>query len=116
MHPDHRLHVEDSEDALVASIYLASVVSLSDAECRTKLRQSKTSLLPQYQTSCEEALARTNILCTKNIVALKAMAIYLVGLSARQRTSWLTVVLDGKSGSFEHSKLMGSDGARHSQW
>lgn len=70
---------DDAEIALVSSIYLASVVSLSKAECTTKLRRSKKSLLSECQSFCEDALVRTNILCMKNIVALKALAIYLVG-------------------------------------
>lgn len=72
---------DDAQDALLSSIYLASIVSVSDAECETKLHRSKSSLLSEFQTLCEEALARTNILCMKNIVSLKAMAIYLVSIS-----------------------------------
>ena len=64
--------------ALVSSIYLASVVSLTDSECRTIFGHPKSSLLPDCQRLCEEAIVRTNILCMKNIQSLKALAIYLV--------------------------------------
>jgi len=75
-----QINITDAEDALVSAIYLASIVSLSEAECQSKLYQPKSSLLLEHQTYCEEAMASTNILCMKSTVALKAMVIYLVSL------------------------------------
>ncbi|KAK9781353.1 hypothetical protein SCARD494_14126 [Seiridium cardinale] len=85
--------LDDAEDALISSIYLGSVTSLTDAECREKFNRSKSSLVSECQALCEEALARTNILCMKNIIALKAMAVYLfVGLDCLSTQSLWTLM------------------------
>ena len=72
------IDLDDTQMALLSSIYLASVVSLSDVECQTKLQQSKVQLLSELQILCEEALAKMNILCMKNTVSVKAMVFYIV--------------------------------------
>jgi len=113
--PDYSMQVNVADDALVSSIYLASITSLSDTECRAMLSQSRTSLLSQYQILCEEALARTNILCMNNTSALKAMALYLVGILICDVTNHPTnIILVSKSGSSGHPKSVDFDGTRHS--
>ena len=79
--PGRSMQLDDAQDALVSAVYLASVVSLSGAECETKLQQSKVTLLSELQNICEGALAKTNILRMKNIVSLKALALYIVSSS-----------------------------------
>lgn len=66
------------ESALVFSIYYISASSLHDDECKTLLQQSRSSLLSQYQATCEEALLRTNLLCMNDILVMKAIIFYMV--------------------------------------
>ena len=80
--------LDDAQDALIFSVHLACVVSLTDAECKTKLQQSKIALLSKLQSLCEDALAKTNILCMESILSLKAMAIYIVGTSFQEQSKW----------------------------
>ncbi|KAI4594236.1 hypothetical protein KJ359_008511 [Pestalotiopsis sp. 9143b] len=69
--------LDDADRALVASIYLAAVISLTDAECREKFGHPRATLISECHATCEKAMAATNLLGMKNIVALKALAIYL---------------------------------------
>lgn len=70
--------LDDADRALVASIYLAAVISLTDAECRKKFGHPRATLITECHATCEKTMAATNLLGMKNIVALKALAIYLV--------------------------------------
>lgn len=72
--------LDDSEHALLFSLYLVSTTSLSEEECEEELHQPKATLMSKYQVLCEEALARTNILCITDITVLKALTIYMVSL------------------------------------
>jgi hypothetical protein len=74
----------DAECAFLFAGFLISVVSFSDGECESELHQSRSVLLVEYQTLCEEAVARTNLFCITDILVLKALTIYMVktGVSA----------------------------------
>ncbi|KAK6220659.1 hypothetical protein LQW54_002104 [Pestalotiopsis sp. IQ-011] len=69
--------LDDADRALVASTFLAAVISLTDAECREKFGHPRATLISECHATCEKAMAATNLLGMKNIVALKALAIYL---------------------------------------
>ena len=77
-------HLSDAEHAFLFSIYLTSVNSLSEEECREELQRPKPSLVSEYQMLCEEALARTNLLCITDITVLKTLAFYLVRHMSRK--------------------------------
>lgn len=70
--------LSESELALVYSIYLVSVVSLSEEECSMLLHQSKSFVLFQLQLLCEDALYKTNIFCITDIKVLQALAHYMI--------------------------------------
>lgn len=70
--------LDQSQQAVATSICLAGVVSLTNEECKSSLGRSRTALLLDCQTVCEELLTSTNVLCMKNVVSLKALLIYLV--------------------------------------
>ncbi|ETS85230.1 hypothetical protein PFICI_03255 [Pestalotiopsis fici W106-1] len=71
------LLLDDAEKSLVSSIHLASIISLTDAECRERFGQPRTFIVTECVVMCEKAIAKTNLLSIKNVVALKALAIYL---------------------------------------
>ena len=75
---EDRKRLSNAEHAFLFSLYLAGVISLSDEECKRDVQQSRLNLLTEYQTLCEEALSRTNLLCMTDITVLKALALYMV--------------------------------------
>jgi len=75
---ESRKQLSDAEHAFVFSLYLISVVSLSDEDCKRELHQSKSWLVLEYQLLCEEALSRTNLFCMTDIIVIKALTVYMV--------------------------------------
>lgn len=67
-----------AEQALVFSIYLISVASMSKEDRLQDSNESNSDLFNRIQLSCEEALLRNNILCIIDIVVLKALLLYMV--------------------------------------
>lgn len=78
VHAEKQQLLTDAEQAFVFSLYLISIVSLSDEDCSRKMHQSRSSLLSKFQMLCEDALSRTNIFCITDITVLKALTIYMV--------------------------------------
>lgn len=76
--PEYVRSLSDLEHALVLSIYLVSIASLSDEECTNWLQESRSYLLLQYQTLCEEALLRTSLFCMTDVMVIKALTFYMV--------------------------------------
>lgn len=74
------------EHALLSALYLVAIVSMSDEECRSSLRQSRTTLISEYQLVCEDALLRMNLFCMSDIVAIKAVIFYVVRVPKRRTT------------------------------
>ena len=66
------------EYVFLFAVYLISVFSLSDEECRSGLHRAKSDLLAEFQMLCEEATVRNNLLCISDIVLLKALTLYVV--------------------------------------
>lgn len=81
LNPENRKQLTDVEHTLTYSIYLLTVLSLSDEECRRELQQPRSLMVSHFQTLCEESLSHTNPFCVTNITVLKALAIYLVSLN-----------------------------------
>lgn len=76
--PESQEQLSAAEHAFIFSLYLISVVSLSDEECRRELHQSRSLLLSKFETLCEEAFSCTNLFCTTDIMVLKALNVYMV--------------------------------------
>ncbi|KAL8968213.1 MAG: hypothetical protein Q9183_002569 [Haloplaca sp. 2 TL-2023] len=68
----------EAEHIFKFTLYLITVLSLSDEECVQKLHHPKSSMVSQFQTIVEEALSHTNIFCVNNVTILKALTVYLM--------------------------------------
>jgi hypothetical protein len=65
-------------EALMFSIYLVAVTSLTDQECETMLNESRTDLLTRYSHAIQQALANARFLKSLSLSTLQALCIYLV--------------------------------------
>ncbi|KAL6721752.1 hypothetical protein ACLMJK_000857 [Lecanora helva] len=77
MHPEYQKQFTDAEHALMFSLYLSSVISLSDEDCRREMHQPRSLLIAEFHTLCEEAFSRNNLLCMTDITVLQALAVYI---------------------------------------
>jgi hypothetical protein len=67
-------------EALMFSIYFASVTSMTEEECQIRLGENKDVLLIRYRFAVQQSFARAGFLSTHSIVMLQALIIYLVSL------------------------------------
>lgn len=64
--------------ALLFAIYSAAVMSLKDEDCQSQLNAPKTLLLTRYFSACQQALAATSFMNSRNLATLQAFVIFLV--------------------------------------
>ncbi|KAK1675774.1 fungal-specific transcription factor domain-containing protein [Colletotrichum godetiae] len=67
-------------EALIFSIYLVTVVSLTDEECRSQLGEPREKHLARYCYATEAALSRVDFLRSTNLKVLQAFTFYLLSL------------------------------------
>ncbi|KAI5456769.1 fungal-specific transcription factor domain-containing protein [Mariannaea sp. PMI_226] len=67
-------------EALIFSIYLVAVVSLTEEECQTLLNQSREMQLARFCHATEVALSRVDFLRSTDLKVLQAFTLYLLSL------------------------------------
>jgi hypothetical protein len=65
-------------EALIFAIYLVSVVSLTDQECRSMFGQPREVLLARYCDATEVALSKADFLRSTDLRVLQAFTLHLV--------------------------------------
>ena len=70
-------------EALLFAMYYAAITSLTHEECLQNFNDGRTSLLARYRSGTESALSNANLLSTKEIGTLQALAIFLVSKFGR---------------------------------
>lgn len=79
-----------STEALMFSIYLGAVISMTAEEVKSNLAQDKTQLVKKYRFAVEQALARAGFLTSSEIVTVQAFVLFLVCIRRHDdsRTVW----------------------------
>lgn len=67
-------------ESLMFAIYLSSVTSLGDEECRSLMGDSKALLLARFSGGTQQALINAEVLSSSNPVVLQAYTLFLVCL------------------------------------
>ena len=75
-------NLDKATEALMFSIYLTVVTSLSPEDCQSLLQQDKDVAIQRYRFGAEQALARAEFLETTELMVLQAFTLFLV--SARR--------------------------------
>ena len=75
-----RPNIPQNEQALIASIYLVSTVSLTDEQCHNSLQSSKTTLIQTFREATESCLSAAGFITTTDIIVLQALILYLAAL------------------------------------
>jgi hypothetical protein len=83
-------NVSRATEALMFSIYFASVTSMDDDQCRDMLGQEKSILTEKYWFATEQALARAGFLNTPELVVLQAFVLFLVCLPFFRPTTFVS--------------------------
>ncbi|KAK6613127.1 fungal specific transcription factor domain-containing protein [Botrytis cinerea] len=69
--------ISKSTEALMFSIYFATITSMSDEEVATNFGVEKDALLRKYRFGTEQALARAGFLNTNEIMTVQAFVLFL---------------------------------------
>lgn len=70
-----------STEALMFAIYLSSVTSLKDEDCKSIMGEQRDVLLTRFSYATQQALINASVLKTSNLVVLQAFTLFLVGLT-----------------------------------
>ncbi|KAJ5231687.1 uncharacterized protein N7469_006275 [Penicillium citrinum] len=70
--------LDKNNEALVFSIYLSAIVSLTPAECLSRFGEDRNSAVKRYRFAVEQALARANLLNTQSLALLQAAVLFLI--------------------------------------
>ncbi|KAJ5763761.1 hypothetical protein N7533_002442 [Penicillium manginii] len=70
--------LDKNSEALVFSIYLSAIVSLSPEECLLRFGEERGSAVKRYRFAVEQALARANLLNTQSLGLLQAAVLFLI--------------------------------------
>lgn len=71
-------NLSKSTEALMFSIYFATITSMNAEQVQSNFGISKATLLKQYRFGTEQALARAGLLNTNEIVTVQAFILFLV--------------------------------------
>ncbi|KAK2028277.1 fungal-specific transcription factor domain-containing protein [Colletotrichum zoysiae] len=87
-------------EALIFSIYLIAVVSLTDVECRNLLGETREKHVARYRHAAEAALSRVDFLRSTELKVLQALTLYLFSLRqlCDQDILWLLTGLAARMG------------------
>lgn len=67
-------------EALLFAMYYAAITSLTQEECLQNFHDGRGSLLARYRSGTESALSNADLLSTKEIGTVQALAIFLVSV------------------------------------
>ncbi|CAI7671573.1 unnamed protein product [Penicillium pancosmium] len=70
-------NLDKGSEALIFSIYLASIYSMSPEVCLTQLGTDHTTLITRYRFAVEQALVRAGFLHTRKLIVLQAAVLFL---------------------------------------
>jgi len=73
--------IEASIEALLFSIYFATITTMSTYECLKTNGEERSLLLPRYRYALEQALAQAGLLTTQEPAVLQAMILFMVSPS-----------------------------------
>jgi len=79
-----------ASEALFYSICFASIISMTDDQCRQLLGDNKERLMQKYRFAVEQGLARASFLNSSNLVVLQAFVLFLtvVKYIDKSRSIW----------------------------
>ncbi|EED24382.1 C6 transcription factor, putative [Talaromyces stipitatus ATCC 10500] len=76
----------EAENALDMAVFYAAVTSMTDRQCRDLFQCGRIDVLPEYQTACEMALERVDLMRTTDMMVLQAFVIYLAATRTHDKT------------------------------
>ncbi|KAK4035352.1 fungal-specific transcription factor domain-containing protein [Parachaetomium inaequale] len=76
------------DECLLFAIYHFALLSMTDEDCHSKLRQPRAPLLQQYHSAAKQALINASFLKTTEFPVLQALVLFL--LASRNHYDWPT--------------------------
>ncbi|KAB5536177.1 C6 transcription factor domain-containing protein [Coniochaeta sp. 2T2.1] len=83
--------LDASTEALVSSISLCAVTTLSDQECLDQIGEARSTLLARYSEATQQSLANAQFLKSTDIVVLQSLTLYLLAVrqTINEQALWL---------------------------
>ncbi|THC93807.1 hypothetical protein EYZ11_006725 [Aspergillus tanneri] len=81
--------LDKNSEALLLSMYFASIISLSPLKCLSIMGEERDVLVSRYRFAVEQALAKANFLNTQHIMVLQAAVIFLIAVRREDDTKFV---------------------------
>jgi hypothetical protein len=81
--------LDRSTEALVLSVYLAAIISMTPEQCRSHLGEDRRAALQRYRFAVEQALTRANLLNSQNLTLLQAAVLFLTSVRSEDDTRFV---------------------------
>lgn len=95
--------ITSETEALLFSIYLCAVTSMTNHQCLELLGYHKDIILARYSRATQQALADAQFLRSNDLIVLQALTLYLVSTTCRRRIISDAANVDVVSESTIHS-------------
>ncbi|PLB48606.1 hypothetical protein P170DRAFT_425648 [Aspergillus steynii IBT 23096] len=90
-------HIPRPLEALMFSIYLITVKSMTDEQVTTTLGQPKAVLVTRFNEACQHALSNAGLMKSNDLVVLQAFVLYLLSMGrdvdARTLSCWMGIAV-----------------------
>lgn len=81
--------LDKCSEALMFSMYLAAVISMSPEQCLAELGDDRESAISRFRFATEQALARANLLNSRNINLLQAAVLFISSIHRQDSTRFV---------------------------
>lgn len=95
--------VTSETEALLFSIYLCAVTSMTNHDCLALLGYRKEVILARYSRATQQALADAQFLRSNDLIVLQALTLYLVSMTYNRSTLLGAANIEAASESTIHS-------------
>lgn len=81
--------LDRNSEALAFSIYLTAVISMSPEQCLAELGDDRDSTISRFRFATEQAMARANLLTSRNINLLQAAVIFVSSILRQDQSRFV---------------------------
>lgn len=81
--------LDKNTEALVFSVYLAAVISMTPEQCMSELGEEREAAISRYRFATEQGLARANLLNSQNLTLIQAAILFLTCIRRQDDTRFV---------------------------
>jgi Fungal specific transcription factor domain len=81
--------LDKNSEALAFSVYLTAVISMTPEQCLAEIGDDRDSVISRFRFATEQAMARANLLTSRNINLLQAAVMFVSGILKQDQSRFV---------------------------